>query len=67
MARTKLGDRRLLPIELARESVDLAATSQGELRDMLLKQPLVRARPARCVAAALLSLRPVGDRQPFGP
>jgi len=26
MTRSKLGDRRLLPIELARESVDLAAT-----------------------------------------
>ncbi|MGT2504644.1 hypothetical protein ACVOMS_35130 (plasmid) [Bradyrhizobium guangxiense] len=30
MTRPKLGDRRLLPIELARESVDLAATGQGE-------------------------------------
>lgn len=37
MARPKLGNRRLLPIELAGESVDLAATGQGELRDMLLK------------------------------
>lgn len=67
MSRPKLGNRCLLPIELARESVDLAATGQGELRDMLLKQPLVRARPARCLTAALLSLRPVSDRQPFGP
>lgn len=66
MTRPKLGDRRLLPIELARESVDLAATGQGELRDMLLKQSLVRVRPARCITAALLSLRSVGNCQPLG-
>jgi hypothetical protein len=46
MTRPKLGDRRLLPIKLARESVDLAATGQGELRDVLLKQPHIRIRPA---------------------
>lgn len=66
MARPKLGNRRLLPIELARESVDLAATGQGELRDMLLKQPVIRVRPARCGPAVLPALRPLGVGQPLG-
>jgi len=48
MVRPKLGDRRLLPIELSREGVDLATTGQGELRDMLLKQPLIRALRPCC-------------------
>lgn len=66
MARPKLGNRRLLPIELAGESVDLAATGQGELRNMLLKQPLVRVRPARCASAVWPAFRPIGDRHPLG-
>jgi hypothetical protein len=66
MVRPKLGDRRLLPIELPRENVDLVATGQGELRDMLLKQPLVRIRPARCGPAVLPALRPLGVGQPLG-
>ncbi len=66
MVRPKLGDRRLLPIELSREGVDLATTGQGELRDMLLKQPLIRIRPARCGPAVLPAPRPVGVCQPFG-
>ncbi|WP_346658527.1 hypothetical protein [Bradyrhizobium sp. 179] len=58
MARPKLGDRRLLPIELSREGVDIAATSQGELRDVLLKQPLVCVRPVRGAIGAPPPLRP---------
>ncbi|MET4492910.1 hypothetical protein ABIA94_008516 [Bradyrhizobium sp. LA7.1] len=66
MARPKLGNRRLLPIELARESIDLAATGQGDFRDMLLKQPLIRIRPTRRASAVLPALRSVGDRQSLG-
>ncbi len=66
MVRPKFSDCRLLPIELPRESIDLVATGQGELRDMLLKQPLIRIRPARCGPAVLPALRPVGVCQPFG-
>src|SRR5260221_12048421 len=56
----------LLTIELARESVDLAATGQSELRDMRLKQPLIGVCPARCATAMVPALRPIGDRQTFG-
>lgn len=66
MARPTPGNRLLLPIELARESVDLAATGQSELRDMLLKQPLIGVCPARCATALVPALRPIGDRQTFG-
>lgn len=66
MPRPKLGDRLVLPIELARESVDLGATGQRELQDMLLKQPFIGACPGRCAAAMLPAFRPIGDRQPFG-
>ena len=45
LARSQRGDRQLLPLELARQSVDFAATGQCELRNKLLEQPLVGARP----------------------
>ncbi|GEM_PF-6445683 len=66
MPRLKLGNRVLLPIELARESVDLAATGQRELREMLLKHPLVCFCPARCAIGLVPALRPICDRQTFG-
>lgn len=66
MARPTLGNRLLLPIELARESVDLAVTGQSELRDMLLKHPFIGVCPDRCATAVVPALRPIGDRQTFG-
>ncbi len=66
MARSTLGNRPLLAIELARESVDLAATGQSELLDMLLKQPLIGVCPGRCATAVASALRPIGERQTFG-
>ena len=66
MARPTLGNRLLLPIKLACESVDLAATGQSELRDMFLKQPLIGVCPARCATAVVPTLRQIGDRQTFG-
>jgi hypothetical protein len=66
MACPTLGNRLLLPIELACESVRLAATGQRELRDMLLKQPLIGVCPARCATPVMPALRPIGDGQRFG-
>lgn len=66
MARSTLGNRPLLPIELACESVDLAAAGQSELRDMLLEQPLIGVCPSRCATAVVPALRPISDRQTFG-
>lgn len=52
MTRPKLGDRRLLPIELARESVDLAATGQ-------------RARPCHVTLSTQSASRPSPKTKPM--